>query len=160
MRFLGSFVVLLGLWLLLSGIYQPLIVGFGVVSVLIVIFVVKRMDALDEDRVALRLSPVEVLKYMLWLFVEIAKANWAVTKTIMSPQMPLRQHLFSVQNTQKSDLAQVIYASSITLTPGTITVETEPGHFLVHAVAYTDEDIDALADMDRRVSAIEMSEAQ
>jgi len=153
-------VVLLGLWLLLSGIYQPLIVGFGVVSVLIVIFVVKRMDALDEDRVALRLSPMEFLKYMLWLFVEIAKANWAVTKIIMSPQMPLRQHLFSVRHTQKSDLAQVIYANSITLTPGTITVETEPGHFLVHAVAYTDEDIDALADMDRRVSAVEVSQAQ
>lgn len=152
--------VLLGLWLLLSGIYQPLIVGFGVVSVLIVIFVVKRMDALDEDRVALRLSPMEFLKYMLWLFVEIAKANWAVTKIIMSPQMPLRQHLFSVRHTQKSDLAQVIYANSITLTPGTITVETEPGHFLVHAVAYTDEDIDALADMDRRVSAVEVSQAQ
>ncbi|MEZ5732334.1 MAG: Na+/H+ antiporter subunit E [Paracoccaceae bacterium] len=155
MRVIGAFVVLLGLWLLMSGIYKPLIIGFGVGSVAIALFVVRRMDSVDEDRVALDLGPVASLTYFFWLLVEIAKANWAVTKIILSPRMPIRQHLFAVPFTQKSDLGQVVFASSITLTPGTITVETESKDFLVHALAYSTDDRAALADMDRRVTAIE-----
>jgi len=155
LRTIGAVVAFLGLWLLLSGIYSALIVGFGVCSVLIVVFVLNRMDAVDDDQIELRLKPIEFVQYIGWLFVEIAKANWAVTKIILSPEMPIRQHFFPVGCSQQTDLGQVIFANSITLTPGTISVETESGSFLVHAVAYSDADIEALADMDRRVSATE-----
>ncbi len=139
----------------MSGIYKPLIIGFGIASVLIVIFVTNRMDKVDGDRIEMRLHPFRFIGYLAWLLVEIAKANWAVTRIILSPKMPIRQHLFAVPYSQKSDLGQVIFANSITLTPGTISVETEPGHFLVHAVAYSEDDHEALAGMDRRVSAVE-----
>jgi multicomponent Na+:H+ antiporter subunit E len=52
-------------------------------------------------------------------------------------------------------LAQVVFSNSITLTPGTISVETEQDHFLVHALSYDPRDDVELAEMDRRVSAIE-----
>lgn len=155
MRTIFTAIILMGLWLLMSGIYEPLIVGFGVASVLLVIVVTKRMDAVDGDRVDMRLKPLKLFTYILWLLVEIAKANWAVTKLILAPKMALRQHFFPVHYTQKTDLGQVIFANSITLTPGTISVECEPGHFLVHAVDYSADDNLALADMDRRVSAVE-----
>ena len=87
--------------------------------------------------------------------VEIAKANWAVTKLILAPKIHLRQHMFPVRYTQISDLGQVIFANSITLTPGTISVECEQGHFLVHAVDYSADDNLALADMDHRISRTE-----
>jgi multicomponent Na+:H+ antiporter subunit E len=154
-RTIGAITVFLGLWLLLSGIYKPLTVGLGVLSTLAVIFVINRMDSIDEDHVEFHLKPLEFLLYQGWLLVEIAKANWAVTKIILSPSMPIKQHMFSVPYTQKSDLGQVIFANSITLTPGTVSVETEPGQFLVHAVAYSADDKAALADMDRRVTACE-----
>ena len=159
MRTAGTAILFIGLWLLLSGIYKPLVIGFGVASVIVVIFVLLRMDAADDDRIRLGLKPIDATKYCFWLLVEIAKANWTVTKIILSPEMPLRQHFFAIPYTQRTDLAQVIFANSITLTPGTITIETEPETFLVHAVAYSDEDMDALADMDRRVSGIEKVDA-
>ena len=159
MRTAGTAILFIGLWLLLSGIYKPLVIGFGVASVIVVIFVLLRMDAADDDRIRLGLKPIAATKYCFWLLVEIAKANWTVTKIILSPEMPLRQHFFAIPYTQRTDLAQVIFANSITLTPGTITIETEPETFLVHAVAYSDEDMDALADMDRRVSGIEKVDA-
>jgi len=159
MRLAGTALLLFALWLLMSGIYKPLIIGFGVVSVAIAVFVVRRMDAVDGDNVQLRLRPVAFFGYILWLLVEIAKANWAVTRIILSPGMATRQHLFRVPFSQKSDLGQVIFANSITLTPGTISVEAEPGHFLVHAVDYSDDDMDAIADMDARVTATEGTEA-
>lgn len=155
MRLLGAIIVFLGLWLLLSGIYEPLTVGLGIASTLAVIFVINRMNSIDGDRVEIHLKPLEFLLYQVWLLVEIAKANWAVTKVILTPSMPIKQHMFSVPYTQKSDLGQVIFANSITLTPGTVSVETESGQFLVHAVAYSADDKAALADMDRRVTACE-----
>lgn len=155
LRFIGASVVLIALWLLLSGIYKPMVVGFGVVSALIAVAVARRMDALDDDRLAISLKPIGFLGYLLWLLVEIARANWAVTKIVMAPVMRTRQHLFAVSHSQKSDLGQVIFANSITLTPGTITVETEDEQFLVHALDFGDTTIGELGDMDRRVSRTE-----
>lgn len=154
-RTIGTATVLTALWLLMSGLYKPLILGFGAASVVLVVYIVRRMDAVDGDQFAVRLKPLAFLGYLIWLMVEIAKANWAVTKIVLSPTMPMRQHLFDVPYTQKTDLGQVIFANSITLTPGTISVETEDGHFLVHALDYGDADMDAIADMDARVTATE-----
>ena len=159
MRSIGIMVVLSALWLLLSGIYTPLIIGLGLASVLLVAFIIRRMDAQDDDRIELNLSPFRMVKYLVWLLSEIAKANWNVTKIILAREKPKKQHLFSIPYTQKSDLAQVIFANSITLTAGTITVETEPGRFIVHALAYSDDDPAALADMDARVTATETTGA-
>jgi len=158
-RLAGTAVLLIALWLLMSGLFKPLIIGFGVASVLLVLLVTRRMDAVDDDKVELRLRPVAFVGYFLWLLAEIAKANWTVTKTILSPAMPMRQHLFAVPYSQKTDVGQVIFANSITLTPGTISVEVEAGNFLVHALGYSDGDMAALADMDRRVSATEAAGA-
>ena len=147
--------LLFALWLLMSGIYKPLVVGFGVGSVLLAVYVVRRMDSVDDDPLAVRLNPVRFVGYFGWLLVEIAKSNWAVTKLILSRNMPMRQHLFRAPYSQTSDLGQVIFANSITLTPGTISVEVEDGEFLVHALDYADGTMDGLADMDARVSRAE-----
>lgn len=154
-RTIFTAIVLTALWLLMSGLYKPMILGFGAASVILVVYVVRRMDAVDGDQFAIRLKPIAFLGYMFWLLVEIAKSNWAVTKIVLSPQMPIRQHMFDVPCSQETDLGQVIFASSITLTPGTISVETEEGHFQVHALDYSDDDMDALADMDARVTAVD-----
>jgi len=159
MRSIAIGIVLFALWLLLSGIYTPMITGLGFASSLLVLVIIKRMDTQDGDKVEIHLSPFRFTKYMVWLMVEIARANWAVTKTILSRNMNIRQHLFTVPYTQKTDLAQVIFANSITLTPGTITVETEDGQFLVHAVSYSDDDPAAIADMDARITACEAEAA-
>ena len=147
--------ILFALWLLMSGIYKPLVIGFGLASVLLAVYVVRRMDAVDNDHLDIHLKPLGFLAYVGWLLVEIAKSNWAVTKLILSRSMPMRQHLFRAPYSQHSDLGQVVFANSITLTPGTITVEVEEGEFLVHALDYADDTMSGLADMDARVSKTE-----
>lgn len=159
MRSISILIVLFALWLLLSGIYTTMITGLGFASSLLVLIIINRMDAQDSDSFEIQLSPFRFVKYMVWLMVEIARANWAVTKTILSRDMNIRQHLFTVPYTQKTDLAQVIFANSITLTPGTITVETEDGQFLVHAVSYSEDDPAAISDMDARITACEKGAA-
>ena len=150
-------IILLALWLLMSGIYKPLVIFFGVASVLLAVFVVRRMDSVDGDHLEVRLKPIAFLGYIGWLLVEIAKSNWAVTRMILSRSMPMRQHLFRAPYSQSSELGQVVFANSITLTPGTISVEVEEGEFLVHALDYADDTLDGLAEMDARVSRTETS---
>ena len=148
-------IFMMALWLMLSGIYKPMLIGFGVVSVALVMVIVRRMDQVDGDHVQILIKPIKFFFYLFWLLIEIAKSNWRVTKIILSQTISIRQNLFEVPYTQSSDLGQVIFANSITLTPGTLTIETESGDFLVHALSYDPTDMDALADMDRRVTRIE-----
>lgn len=155
MRLIWTAISLAALWLLMSGIYKPLLLILGALSVLLVLWLTDRMNKADGDRLAFHLRPIGFIGYLIWLGVEIAKANIAVTKVILAPAMPIRQHMFRVPSTQKSDVGHVIFANSITLTPGTISVETEPDEILVHALAYHEADLTALADMDARVSATE-----
>ena len=148
-------IFMVALWLILSGIYKPMLIGFGIVSVALVMVIVRRMDQVDGDHVRISIKPIQFFFYVLWLFIEIAKSNWRVTKIVLARTMPIRQNLFEVPYSQTSDLGQVIFANSITLTPGTLTIETETGDFLIHALSYDPTDMDALADMDRRVTGIE-----
>ena len=124
---------------------------------LLVLFITNRMDKVDNDRIQFELNPLKFLGYIGWLLVEIAKSNIAVSKTILAAKRPIKQHLFNVEYTQRTDLGQVVFANSITLTPGTVTVETDDGFFLVHALSYSDDDIEALAEMDQRISATELA---
>ena len=157
MKIIAYVIILCGLWLLWSGIYKPLLIMFGVGSVILVLIITIRMNKVDEENLAVELNLLKLISYCVWLLGEIAKSNIAVTKTVLSSSMPINQNLFNVPYSQKTDLAQVIFANSITLTPGTVSVETEEGNFLVHALSYSDNDLEALENMDRRVSAIELA---
>lgn len=148
---------LVALWLLMSGLYKTLILVLGALSVLLTLFIVSRMDKVDEHKLGYDIGVFSTIKYLIWLMVEIAKSNWAVTKVILSGKKPKNQTMFEVPVTQKTEIAQVVFANSITLTPGTVTVESEDDNFIVHALDFGDGDMEALADMDARVSAIEIS---
>ncbi|MEL7429738.1 MAG: Na+/H+ antiporter subunit E [Pseudomonadota bacterium] len=144
------------LWLLMSGLWdKPLILAFGVASIALSVWIGKRIDAADGEKLRYTLMPFATFRYILWLLAEIGKSNIAVSKLILSGKDPERQKLFMTPVTCKSELAQVMFANSITLTPGTITVETEDEQFIVHALDFSESDMDGLADMDARVAALE-----
>ena len=144
------------LWYLMSGIDKGLTLGLGLASSIFAVWMVRRMENASEfNSLKVQLRPIETLKYCVWILWEIMKSNWTVTKVILSPSMTINQSMFNVPFSQKSDLGQTIFANSITLTPGTISVEVEEDHFLVHALVYESSDHAALADMDDRVSRIE-----
>ena len=146
---------LVALWLLMSGLYKTLVLILGAASIVLTMVVVGRMDRVDGHKLGYDLKIFATFKYLLWLLAEIAKSNWAVTKIILSGCRADRQKLFSVPVSQKSEVAQVVFANSITLTPGTITVESIENCFYVHALDFGDGDMDALLDMDKRVTELE-----
>lgn len=141
-------------WFLWSGHVEPLLLSFGAVSCLLVWLLSRRLGIVDRESAPLHLAP-RVLAYAPWLFWEIFKANLHVAKVILSPALPVRPQLIRVETTQLTDVGRAIFANSITLTPGTVSLDVRDGSILVHAL--DDSSAAGLSDgaMDRRVTALE-----
>jgi multicomponent Na+:H+ antiporter subunit E len=149
--------VLFALWLLLSSHYVPLLIGLGALSVLLVVTIALRMDVVDREGHPIHLSP-KALLYWPWLAWEIVKSNVDVARRILSPTLPISPTVIRLKASQKSELGKVIYANSITLTPGTVSIDIDGDKIEVHAL--TREAAQALrtGDMDRRVTRFEGDE--
>ncbi|MBL8259507.1 MAG: Na+/H+ antiporter subunit E [Candidatus Competibacteraceae bacterium] len=152
-----SWVFCFGLWLLLSGYFDvPLLLVFGVLSCALVVFVGWRAEVIDPEERPLRLRlNLSILAYWPWLLWQIVRANLDIAKRIIDPKLPISPTLITLKPSQRGDLGRVIYANSITLTPGTVTTALKGDTLQVHAL--TREGADALleGEMDRRVRRLE-----
>ncbi|MEM6620302.1 MAG: Na+/H+ antiporter subunit E, partial [Pseudomonadota bacterium] len=100
---------LCALWYLMSGLQKPLVLVLGGASAVFATFVLWRMERLDGHRLGYSLNPFRVLGYLVWLLVEIAKSNIAVTRVVLSGGKDIRQHLFRVPNTQKTEVGATVF---------------------------------------------------
>lgn len=75
-----------------------------------------------------------LVRYMVWLVWNVVKANVEVAKLILHPRLPVSPNLLTFRTTLEHPLAQTLVANSITLTPGTVTVDLKDGRYLVHAL--------------------------
>ncbi len=145
----------MAVWLLNSGHYTPLMIGFGIGSCLLVLWLALRMRIVDDEALPVRLLP-RVPLYLPWFVLEVFKSNLDVARRILSPgRLKISPRLFDASASQRSDLGRVLYANSITLTPGTVSIWVFPRKILVHAIA--DEVADGLleGEMDLRVTRLE-----
>ena len=153
-RKLGLAITLFIFWLLLSGIYQPLIIAFGIASSLLVAWIAHRMDVIDHEGFPIHLG-AKAVSYWPWLIWEIIKANIDVAAIIIRPKLPITPTMFNSPASQKTEVGQVTYANSITLTPGTISVGVADGIVEVHALTSQSADDVITGRMDKRVSQME-----
>ena len=128
--------VLSGVWLAWSGHVEPLILALGAGSIAFVVWLSARMKIVDEESVPLGLRYGRMLLYIPWLAREIITANLDVARRILTPG-PLRiaPRLLRIPYSQKTPVGQVLFANSITLTPGTISVEVTEDSILVHSLS-------------------------
>ena len=154
--FYGGLAIFLALlWLLLSGHFtEPLILAFGVASVASVVFITYRKQALDQEGHPAHLL-LRALTYWPWLLKEIVVANIDVAKAILASPMRISPTVFTVRGSQKSELGRVVYANSITLTPGTVTIDLEGEELTVHALTKAGLEGVESGEMDRRVARLE-----
>lgn len=156
LRIVSMAALLFGFWLILSGHYTAWLVVSGAMVSIAIALIGLRFGFTDREG-----HPIEWLlrglAYWPWLVKEIAVSSWQVTKIILNPSLPISPRLIHVTTTQKSSVGVATYANSITLTPGTITIEVDRAShdFYVHAL--TKEGAEGLygGDMDRRVTAFE-----
>jgi len=149
-------VVLYTFWLLLSGFWtKPLLLGLGVASTLLAVFLTWQMEKQHPLAFLTRLT-IKIPGYWLWLMKEVFKANLDVLKRIWLPKKyPVQPDMCVLPMSQKTSLGQTIYANSITLTPGTVSIDVEDNEVLVHALSKEGLDDLREGEMDRRVTAME-----
>lgn len=150
------FIILFGAWLLMSGHYTPLLISLGVLSCALATVMADRIGGTDEEGLPLHIL-AGLPSYLVWLIKEIVMSNIATGRLILFGRA--RPVMFSTPATQETAGGLVTYANSITLTPGTVTIEVEDdgrgSRFLVHAVDGSfAEDVES-GEMDRRVTALE-----
>ena len=155
MKLLVLLIVYSIIWIALSGLFDTILLSFGVFSVLLVLFVLRRMSILDKEPVKFHMSVLKSIGYSFWLLKEILKSNFNVCKIILSPKINVDQNLFNVPLEPKGEAAKVIFANSITLTPGTITVETEAKSLLVHSLDFKESTLEEIKEMGSLVSKCE-----
>lgn len=144
-------------WLLLSGIYTPFLVLSGLVAAIAVALLASRMELVDREGHPIHLGRA-VLTYWPWLLKEIVKSGWQVTRIILHPRLPISPTFVRFKPSQRTTVALATHANSITLTPGTITVEAGREEFLVHALTREGAAGVVASEMDRRVTRLERGE--
>jgi multicomponent Na+:H+ antiporter subunit E len=154
MRVVALITALFLFWLLLSGIYTPFLVLSGLGCSIVVAAFAWRMGAVDPEGHPVDLT-LGAIAYWPWLIKEIAVCGWQVTRIIVHPRLPISPTLTRFSPSQTSTVGLVTHANSITLTPGTITVEAERESFVVHSLTRAGAEGLAGSEMDRRVSRME-----
>lgn len=153
-RYVSLALVLMGIWLLLSGHYDPLLISLGVVSVVVTVWIAARLNVVDHEGHPIHIV-LRLLTYFPWLFWEIIKSNVDVARRVLSPSLPISPQVFSVPASQKTDVGRTIYANSITLTPGTVTIDVRGSQVEVHALTTESADGVKTGKMDARVTRFE-----
>jgi multicomponent Na+:H+ antiporter subunit E len=149
---LGLF--LFAIWLLLSGHYTPLLLVTGLLSTLFIVGIAIRIDLVDRETHHVLLKPATLL-YWGWLGREIVRSSIDVTRCILDPKLPISPTVTRVKAGQRTGLGRTTYVNSITLVPGTVSMDLDADTITVHALTRRYAEVLENGDMDRRVSAVE-----
>ena len=135
MKYIFSPIVFLGIfWLLLSGHYTILLLCLGAASCIWVTRISRRMDVADHKGHPIHLVSPRIIPYYLWLGKEIVVSSFVVARMILSSNKKLSPAVARFPVDGMNDMEKVIYANSITLTPGTLTLEVSNSSISVHTI--------------------------
>jgi len=139
-RFTALLLLLITAWLLWSGIYTPLLLGLGALSCALSLYLAHRIGFFDEV-FSLQVIP-RLPRYWAWLLPEIVKSSLDVARIILHRQLPISPTVVEFEAAPPGPVGQAILGNSITLTPGTVTLDVHNGRLRVHCL--TREGADAL----------------
>jgi multicomponent Na+:H+ antiporter subunit E len=140
-RFSIRFLVLFAFWLILSGDLESENLIFGVLSAALVTFITQDLPQ-PEQRWRIAGSGIgaglktawRLALYFVWLVREIIISNLQVAYIVLHPKLPINPGLLRFRTQLQNNVGHIVLANSITLTPGTITVDFTDGTYLVHAL--------------------------
>ncbi|MEA3266466.1 MAG: Na+/H+ antiporter subunit E [Candidatus Fermentibacteria bacterium] len=138
--FIGM-VILFAVWVMLTD-FSPQEMIFGGATALLIIFLFHSKLAVLGD---VKLNPRSLVYMVIYLFVfmwELLKSNIDVARRVISPKLPINPGIVKVKTRLKSPLGRAFLANSITLTPGTLTVEMKDEYFYIHWIDVTSENIE------------------
>ena len=144
--------LLVAAWLLWSGIYKPLLLWLGAFSCLLSVYISHRVGFFDRTT-GLHVIP-KLPRFSLWLLVEIVKSSLQVARIILSPKLPISPTVVYIDAEPEGPIGQVILSNSITLTPGTVTLDVFDDRLCVHCLTRDGARGVESGDANRRVATL------
>jgi multicomponent Na+:H+ antiporter subunit E len=148
--------ILSGFWLLNSGHFTPLLLGFGVLSVAGVIWLIHRTESVDgrfEYPVTLSWR---LPSYLIWLMIEVIKCSSKVIQQVWERDLKPSPVVFDAFMADlETEVHEVMYASSVTLTPGTAILEIDDKILEIHALTHDAARSLLKGEMARRIRYLE-----
>ena len=141
-NFMFSFVIIFTIWLFLNNSleYQVLIIGLVVATTISFLF--GRDNNLFSEIKLTPKSLVSIFIYFLIFLRELIKSNIQVAIIVVKPTISISPGIVKVRTKLKSRMGRMLLANSITLTPGTLTVDIKDEYLYIHWINVTDKDID------------------
>ena len=152
-RKLILFFLLVAIWLLWSGLFEPTLLVLGLVSCVITFLLVQRMGYLEDRLFSLRYS-FRLFRYWAWLIREVIRSSLEVSRIVLDPRLPISPRVLEIKATSQHPVDQVILANSITLTPGTLALDLHEGVIKVHTLTEAGARELMSGEMDRRVAQL------
>lgn len=149
----GLFLCLAIAWLLWSGLYKPHIIALGAISCGLCTYLATRMGFFRRNPILALLPRLPF--YWLWLLKEIVKSSFEVARVVLSPKLDCSPTVINIEAAPKTEMGQVILGNSITLTPGTVTLDIHKGRLVVHALTRAGAEALKEGEMNCRVAALE-----
>lgn len=152
-NFFITFFILFTFWVMLSAHFDAFHLGAGVVCSGIVAYATHDLLFWNGNRVT-RMYGIRFGVYLVWLLYQIVIANIDVAYRALHPKMPIDPQVVTFKSHLRSDLSKTTLANSITLTPGTITLDIRDGVYYVHAIAGKPADDLLEGAMERKVAHV------
>lgn len=142
-------------WIINSGHFDALLLSLGALSIILVIAINHLMDKVSGSQQPPVILSWKLPFYVAWLIKEIVKSNIEVIRCIWQRDPAIEPSIITVKASQESDLFKVLYANSITMTPGTVTVEVEGDLFTIHSLTRASRQGVESGEMDTKVRNLE-----
>jgi multicomponent Na+:H+ antiporter subunit E len=146
-------ILLVAAWLLWSGLFKPLLLGLGLFSCIITIYLLQRMGYFSNETFAFRYSP-KLLNFWGWLGKEIFVSGLEVTRVVLSRKINVEPVILTLDVDDLEAVDQALLGNSITLTPGTLTLDVYDDQILVHALTAKGAADLSAGGMQRRVAEL------
>lgn len=139
--FVLSFLILFGLWMIVGGTTRDELITGGITAVILSLAFSRRLEVLADLNISFR-SLYSLVKFILVFMRELFRSAIDVAKRVLSPRLPINPGIVKVRCTLKSPIGRLALANAITLTPGTMTVETIGEYYYIHWIDIQTPDID------------------
>ena len=150
-RMLSLLIILAIAWVLWSGFFKPLLLGLGLFSCVLVVYLSHRMKLYDVGAFSLAFY-IRLLRYWAWLAVEVVRSSLEVTRLVLSPKLSISPTVVEFDSVCRERFDRAVLGNSITLTPGTLTLRMKGNTFTVHSLTREGAEEMLKGEMDRRVA--------
>ena len=155
MQFVLTAVIMFAFWIFLSGEFTFVLILSGIISSLFVSYLCHDILIGKTNIKVSIMRIIRFIKYLPWLLWQIMLANLDLVYRVLHPEMPIDPAIIRFKNNYKTEIGMVILGNSITLTPGTVTIEVNKDEFIVHAIAKKPLKALLAGEMQKKVKKIE-----